>query len=307
MNEVQHSIKVAAKRSGLSTHVIRIWEKRYDAISPNRTDTNRRLYSEEEIERLLLLRMATMAGHSIGNIARLPTEKLRTIISTSNTATTVVKPEPSSTEETIAAALEKIRAMDSAALETTLNRAAITHGQHGLLQAIIAPLATQIGELWLRGEMTAAHEHFASSVIRSFLMRNARAYAANNSMPTIIVTTPTGQLHELGAVMVSAAAADVGWRVIYLGPSLPASEIAGAAHQHQAKAVALSIVFPADDPTLPNELLRLRELLPASTKVIIGGRAAAAYRSGLKNLDMVETKSLAELYPILEKMRTPAE
>ena len=70
MEEVQHSIKVAARRCGLSTHVIRVWEKRYDAVSPDRTDTNRRLYSEQEIERLKLLRAATLSGHSIGNVAR---------------------------------------------------------------------------------------------------------------------------------------------------------------------------------------------------------------------------------------------
>src|SRR6188508_411743 len=80
MAEIQHSIKFAARKSGLTPHVIRIWEKRYDAVSPDRTDTNRRLYSEAEIERLTLLRAATHAGHSIGNIARLPVEKLRELV-----------------------------------------------------------------------------------------------------------------------------------------------------------------------------------------------------------------------------------
>ena len=58
--------------TGLSPHLIRIWEKRYSAVAPERTDTNRRLYSDAEIERLNLLRLATRAGHSIGNIAKLP-------------------------------------------------------------------------------------------------------------------------------------------------------------------------------------------------------------------------------------------
>jgi MerR family transcriptional regulator, light-induced transcriptional regulator len=307
MDEIQHSIRVAAKRSGLSTHVIRIWEKRYDAVSPDRTDTNRRLYSEEEIERLVLLRMATTAGHSIGNIARLPTDKLRGLVSTSttgtNSATTLAT--ASGSEATIAAALDRIRAMDGAGLETVLNRASVQLGQHGLLQVVIAPLAVQIGELWLKGELTAAHEHFASSVIRGFLMRNARSYAAHGAMPTIIVTTPAGQLHELGAVMVAAAAADVGWRVVYLGPSLPAAEIAGAAQQHQARAVALSIVFPADDPLLPAELKRLRDALPSSTRVILGGRAANAYQAFVRGADFWETKELGDVYPLLEKLRHP--
>jgi DNA-binding transcriptional MerR regulator/methylmalonyl-CoA mutase cobalamin-binding subunit len=305
MDEVQHSIKVAARRSGLSTHVIRVWEKRYDAVSPERTDTNRRLYSEEEIERLTLLRMATVAGHSIGNIARLPLEKLRSLIGKVTAETTTTKRDARTAEEAIQRALESVRAMDAGALENALKQAAVTHGQHGLLQAVIAPLATQVGDLWLNGEITAAHEHFASAVIRGFLMRNARSYAAGTAMPTIVVTTPPGQLHEIGAVMVAAAAADVGWRVIYLGPSLPAAEIAGAALQNEARAVALSIVFPADDPHLADELTRLRQLLPASTKIIVGGRAAVSYAKTIKELNLWETKSLGDLYPLLEELRTP--
>src|SRR6187455_2962557 len=94
MDEIQHSIKVAAKRCGLSTHVIRIWEKRYDAVSPNRTDSNRRLYCEDEIERLNLLRLATVAGHSIGNIARLSTDKLKTLVPPSAPEAAIASRQP---------------------------------------------------------------------------------------------------------------------------------------------------------------------------------------------------------------------
>jgi DNA-binding transcriptional MerR regulator len=77
MEEAHQAIKVVARRTGLSAHVIRIWEKRYGAVEPERTGTNRRLYSDEQIERLSLLRDITQAGHSIGHVAKLPTEKLR--------------------------------------------------------------------------------------------------------------------------------------------------------------------------------------------------------------------------------------
>jgi len=303
MDEIQHSISGAAKRCGLSTHVIRVWEKRYDAVSPNRTDTNRRMYSEEEIERLGLLRMATLAGHSIGNIARLPTEKLRGLVTVATPTPDSVQKMPA-TVSVVQAAIEMIQAMDATGLESILGKAAVSHGQHGLLEVVIAPLASRVGELWLCGEITAAHEHFASVTIRNFLMRNSRPYIAQGSAPTIIVTTPSGQMHELGAVMVAAAANDLGWRVIYLGPSLPAAEIAGAAIQHRARAVALSIIFPADDPKLPNELTQLKNHLPDETRIIVGGRAAGSYHSTLKALEIQETKELGQLYPILELIRS---
>ena len=65
-------IQLASRLSGLSTHVIRIWERRYGALSPTRTDTNRRMYCEEAIKRLNLLRELTENGHRIGGVAKLP-------------------------------------------------------------------------------------------------------------------------------------------------------------------------------------------------------------------------------------------
>ncbi len=70
MNQPLHPIQVAAARTGLSPHVIRVWERRYGAVKPERGDSKRRLYSDEEIERLTLLRNATQAGHPISTIAR---------------------------------------------------------------------------------------------------------------------------------------------------------------------------------------------------------------------------------------------
>src|SRR3954453_16918076 len=86
----------------------------------------------------------------------------------------------------------------------------------------------------------------------------------------LVVATPNGQLHELGALLASAAASNLGWLVTYLGASLPAAEIAGAARQNQARAVALSLVYPEDDQKLEGELFRLRESLPAEVTLLVG-------------------------------------
>lgn len=76
------NIQMAAQISGLSTHTIRAWEKRYGALKPDRTDTGRRQYSNDEIERLALLAQLTNLGNSIGQIARLPDEELKDILNT---------------------------------------------------------------------------------------------------------------------------------------------------------------------------------------------------------------------------------
>jgi MerR family transcriptional regulator, light-induced transcriptional regulator len=94
--------------------------------------------------------------------------------------------------------------------------------------------------------------------------------------------------------------------VIYLGTSLPAMEIAGAAIQNKALAVALSIVFPGDDSNLPQEMTNLRKHLPEGIRIIVGGRAAESYAPVLEQIQAVRTKELKELYRILEQMRMPA-
>src|SRR5687768_2967127 len=81
-----HTIQVAARRTGLSTHVIRVWERRYAAVKPERDASDRRLYSETEIDRLALLRDVTEAGHSIGTVANLDAAQLQELLTKSRHA-----------------------------------------------------------------------------------------------------------------------------------------------------------------------------------------------------------------------------
>ncbi len=309
MKEAHHAIKAVAQRTGLSTHVIRIWEKRYRAVEPERTGTNRRLYSDEEVERLSLLRVLTEAGHSIGAVANLPTPRLRKLASETQNGR---RPgaggngggtSPSSLLEQAIAA---VNGLDSPALESVLKRGTTELGAQGLLQRVIAPLVQRLGELWREGAITAAHEHFASAVIRVFLGHAAKPFAPTEGAPVLVVGTPSGQLHELGALLAAAVASNLGWQVTYLGPSLPAAEIAGAARQNRARAVALSLVYPEDDPHLETELTRLRELLPPEVPLLVGGRATGAYHAALERIRAVQINDLAQLGLMLDELRRPA-
>jgi methylmalonyl-CoA mutase cobalamin-binding domain/chain len=123
----------------------------------------------------------------------------------------------------------------------------------------------------------------------------------------LVVATPAGQIHELGALLVGAAAANLGWHVTYLGASLPAAEIAGAARQNRARAVALSLVYPEDDLRLEGELTRLREALPPDVTLLVGGRATPAYHDALKKIGAVQMNDLAQLYNALDDVRKTAK
>jgi MerR family transcriptional regulator, light-induced transcriptional regulator len=303
MVESCNSMRIVTRKTGLSPHVIRVWERRYGAVRPARTRTNRRVYSDEDVQRLIYLHEATRNGHRIGNIAVLPMEKLAALVLEKQELPP--PPERSSlADQVIADAIGAIRSLDTRALEEILARAIVALGQHALLVKVIGPMAQKIGELWREGTLMAAHEHFASAMIRTFLSRNSKPFAVNGSAPSIVVGTPSGQLHELGAVMAAAAANDVGWKVIYLGPSLPAAEIAAAVAQNDARAVALSLVYPEDDPNLPGELELLRRYLASDTAVIVGGRAAACYAESLRKIGVLQTVDFKDFYAILDNLRT---
>jgi methylmalonyl-CoA mutase cobalamin-binding subunit len=156
------------------------------------------------------------------------------------------------------------------------------------------------------GALKTSHEHFASAAVRAFLLNPARNYAGEMSAPGLVVATPQGQLHELGAVLVAALAAEQGWRPIYLGPSLPAVEIAGAAVQNRARAVGLSLVYPEDDPNIFHEFRDLRRLLGPKVSILVGGRAAVSYRHEIEENGAFLVGDLAQLQVELARLRTVA-
>lgn len=308
MSEGHHTIQSVARRTGLTAHVIRIWEKRYGAVKPTRTETNRRLYTDAEVSRLRLLHQAIEAGHSIGAIATLDDERLAGLSAQKEGTTSPhFLSKPQTAQEFVLHCIDATQKLDAPRFEDTLQKATIALGQHGLLQQVIAPVAQAIGELWRDGTITAAHEHFASAAIRAFLGHASRQFALPANAPHLIVATPAGQLHELGAVMVAAAATDLGWRVTYLGTSLPAAEIAGSALQNQARAVALSIVYPNDDEALPEELERLRRYLPSEIKIIIGGRASTAYHDAIARIGALYSTDITGFCAQLDGLRAPAK
>ena len=189
------------------------------------------------------------------------------------------------------------------ALEGALKRGATELGVQGLLQRIVAPLAQDVGELWREGSLTAAHDHFATAVIRVFLGQAAKPFASADQSPGLVVATPAGQLHELGALLVGATAANLGWHVTYLGAGLPAAEIAGAARQCHAKAVALSLIYPEDDPRLATEQTAVRQALPPEVTLLVGRRAMAAYRDVLKQIGATLVEELPQLGSALDNLR----
>jgi methanogenic corrinoid protein MtbC1 len=172
-----------------------------------------------------------------------------------------------------------------------------------MLEKVIEPLMYKIGDMWRDGALSTVHEHLASAVVRSFLGGMAGYEHTAESAPIMISTSPAGQLHEFGALMAAIAASAVGWRSIYLGPNIPAEDIARAVRQSRARVVALSIVYPADDPRVGQEIIKLNRLLDNDVTLFIGGRAAVGYKDVIESVDAVFMLDLGHFQSKLESIR----
>ncbi len=309
VDEHKYGIKTVATQTGLTQFTIRAWENRYNVVTPLRTETNRRLYSDADISRLTLLRLVTEAGHSIGRIAGLPTEELLGLIDTNRMILQVptiakgVVSEETSLRVYIASCLAAVKQFEARTLESTLFAASVAFSEPVFLEKLITPLMQEIGEQWRIGALRIAHEHLAAAVVRTLLGGICQGVDVSASMPPLVVATPRGQFHEIGALIAGTTAASEGWEVTYLGPNLPAEEIVGCAVQNSAKAVGLSIIYPTDDRNIANELRKLRRGLEEDVPVFIGGSGAVAYDSVINSMGAVRINDMPTFRRELEALR----
>jgi methanogenic corrinoid protein MtbC1 len=274
---------------------------------PRRTSTNRRLYSDADIERLQLLRAAVTVGHSVGQLTGLTNDELRGILRRASgdrsSSTAGLASEANSAPFFIEASVSAILDLDSEALGLALTRAEIALSRLSLIDDVVIPLVQKLGNLWSEGSLKIAHEHMASSVIRTFLGDILRFCEVPPTASPIVFTTPVGQLHELGALIAAVAAASEGWQSIYLGPNLPAEEITAAVEQTQASMVGLSIVYPPGDPRVHQELRALRHYVSEAVVLIVGGRSAEAYAEALEVTRAIRIQNIPSFREKLESVR----
>ena len=312
MNAPEYTVRAVAEITGLSPHVLRVWERRYQAVTPRRSDSNRRLYAESEVRRLELLATLTKRGHGISQIAKLPLNDLSRMAgglkesewSKGQQSSELSKPGMSPEAQMLEDCWGLVVELDPRGLRVLLEAATLEMGANVLAMRVIAPLISRIGEGWESGAISIAEEHAASAVLKEFLLQGNRPFAESANAPCLVVTTPAGQLHELGAVLVTSMARRAGWSGAYMGPSLPAEEIARAAVRGEATAVAISIVYPADDSRLPDELRNLRRFLPDEISILTGGRAVDAYRSVLDEIGAELPQDMDQFLACLARLRS---
>ncbi len=273
--EIKYPISFVARQTGLTAHQIRSWERRYRAVVPDRTNTNRRFYSEADIVRLRLLAKAQHAGHSLAQVAALSTENLMRLTnidaSLSDSLSCSLQDVSEKASSLCSAMLTAAINLDVAEMERALQKAAIELTRLELVNGIIMPLAVKLHELRQTGRIQAINEAMGTNLIRSFLLNMLRSTKISALSPKIVVSTPPGQNYEVGALVIALLASESGWQAKYFGPALTAEETAAAVAITKARAAALHVHAQADPHQLRAELNRLRRCLSEEIPVLIGG------------------------------------
>ncbi|MEJ2538445.1 MAG: MerR family transcriptional regulator [Gemmatimonadota bacterium] len=294
----RHPIRVVAARTGLTPPTHRAWERRYGVVEPGRTEGGQRLYSDDDVARLILLRRVTEAGRAISSVADLSTRRLGGLAAEDQAARAVRPTEESGPAVTsgdrVQEALEAVEALDPLRLEQVLRREVVLLGGERFLEELVAPVLREIGDRWRAGSLRPAHEHAAVAVIKQVVGWMLARARAGTSGRTLVVGTLTGEKHELGALLAATVAAMEGWQVVFLGQDLPAEEIALTVRSVGAAAVGVSIVNPAEFDGIPDQLRELLRELPATVPVIVGGAAARDVAESVADDRVIALPSLAD-------------
>ncbi|MFW6198784.1 MAG: MerR family transcriptional regulator [Acidobacteriota bacterium] len=301
------------QRTGLTSHVLRAWERRYGVVEPERSEGGHRQYSDEDVERLKLLHELTRGGRQIGQIAHLDTESLRVLLredqaaeATAPRSESDVPADADRAKRYQAEAFAAVGDLDPERLDNALRRAALVLATPAFLDDVLVPLMERIGDAWTEGELTPGHEHLASAVVARVTGWLIENFEPDPDAPCVVVGTPAGHRHELGAIAAAVTAASEGWRVRYLGPDLPAEHIGLVTSGTRARAVALSLMYPAADADVTEELRRLAEQLPPGTALIVGGRVVDSYGDVLDEIGAARLVRYRDLRAALRRLAESA-
>jgi len=269
----QYSIKDLEHLSGIKAHTIRIWEKRYQLLDPERSDTNIRFYSNEDVRRLLNVAMLVKNGYKISNVALFDDVKLQTEVLRQNK--TLLDPE-----KNIDHLLFHTVNMDTVGLEQLLNKIIEKNGFSKAIENIIFPFLERIGVLWQVGSIYITHEHFVSNLIRKQLILETAKFDNQLSDKIILLFLHEDEMHEMGLLYFNFLAAENGFRCIYLGQRLPFDDLVNLLRSTDFDFVCTTFINAMEKEELEKYLANL-SIIFNKNKILIFGRQIAIHKPKL--------------------------
>lgn len=232
----QYSIKELEKLSGIKAHTIRIWEKRHKLIQPARTSTNIRFYSDDDLKKIINVSMLNNNGIKISRIAHMTADemnaKILEISQIRNDAAVHI-------DQLVLAMID----MEEEMFEKILNTLILRYGFEKSVTEIVYPFLEKIGILWQTQNITPAHEHFISNLIRQKIIVAIDALPIPPKGSTsMLLFLPEGEMHEMGLLFYHYLVRKAGYRTYYFGQSLPHSDLKKVFDVHKPNLMLTSII-----------------------------------------------------------------
>ena len=250
----RYSIKDLEQLSGIKAHTIRAWEQRHKLITPKRTSTNIRFYSDDDLRVILNVSILLEHDWKIGQIAKLDPEEI---------AKSALEADPY--KGSYAYELNELKLstlnFDIERFETIMSTCIDKHGIHDTFQKVIGDYIQELGKLWLSGSVSISQEHFMSSMIRQKLYSALDELSVGDSEKTFALFLPANELHEIGLLYLAYVLKERGERVIYLGQSLPKEYLTDLLDNQKVDALISVFTTNPDVEYLPEYLRDLDDLI----------------------------------------------
>lgn len=238
----RYSIKELECLSGIKAHTLRIWEKRFNLLNPERTETNIRYYSDEDLKKILNVSLLTTSGFKISEIATFSDEELaKAVIEMNNEEIRNLK--------RVNELIITMNELNEVKFNELYERFVSTLGFEKTITEVIYPYLEKVGILWLSGEVQAVQEHLISSLIRTKILKEIDNLPfPKNPKNSAIIFLPEGEYHELAILYFYYKLKKQGTLVYYFGQSTPVAQVAQLIDQVKADyIITYSVVKSRDE------------------------------------------------------------
>lgn len=217
---LQYTIKDLERLSGIKAHTLRIWEQRYNLLSPNRTDTNIRYYTGEDLRKILNISVLNQKGVKISKIVELSETEI-------NNRVIQFTSDFSDQELQIDGLVIAMIDLDEPRFEQILQACVLRLGFEETMLNVIYPFFKKVGVLWQTGSISAAQEHFITHLIRQKIIVaiDALPHKIKPDFKTYLLFLPEGELHEMGLLFHSFLIKKAGHKMVYLGQTVPLKDL----------------------------------------------------------------------------------
>lgn len=287
----EYKIKDLENLTGIKSHTIRIWEKRYRILSPDRTDTKIRTYSDSELTHLLTVSMLNRNGIKISKIAKLSQEDMNKLLWDIK-----VNKEP---EYSMDKLLLSLVSLDEELFKDTLANLLETEGLEKTFTDHLIPFLDRIGIMWLIGSVNPAQEHFMSNLIRQKIISEIdKQEIPASTEKSVLMYLPEHEWHEMSLLFYHFLLRSKGVPTFYLGQSLPYESLVECIEKLKPNYILSSWLTAVDEKLVVGYFKKLKSDYP-NLDVFAGGPQIKANSTALKKY-IIEVNDLASIMNHLE-------